>query len=323
MSEQLAQPERLSPLVQRLRAPNPGPMTLTGTNSYIVGSGPDFIVIDPGPDITGHLQALARTVSQDSGHLKTILVTHGHPDHYPGALVLSQMTGAPVTAYTGATFPHTQNLADGATVTATGVTLNAIFTPGHAVDHLCFYLLEEKALFTGDNILGTGTTVVAPPKGNMADYLASLRRLQAAYSHAQTIYGGHGPEIKNPAAKIEEYLNHRQARQQQLMKALAVGESTIAELVERIYQDVDRRLWSAAARQVLAYLIMLEESGEVRAREATPTAADQANENLLNPSGALDPVAAAELGISHQRTGQPDDQSNGQPEKLKRYSLVS
>ncbi|MBN9392960.1 MAG: MBL fold metallo-hydrolase [Chloroflexi bacterium] len=318
MTEQLAQPERLSPLVQRLRAPNPGPMTLTGTNSYIVGSGPDFIVIDPGPDMAGHIQTLAGAVNREGGHLKTILVTHGHPDHYPGAQTLSQLTGAPVAAYTGATFPHTQDLADGATITATGVTLTAIFTPGHATDHLCFFLAEEKALFTGDNILGTGTTVVAPPKGSMAAYLASLRRLQAAYSHAETIYGGHGPEIKNPAAKIEEYLNHRQARQQQLMKALAVGESTIAELVERIYQDVDRRLWPAAARQVLAYLIMLEESGQVQAHEATPTAQDQANESLLNPAGSLDPVAAAELGISNQPTGQPGDHS----EKLKRYSLV-
>jgi glyoxylase-like metal-dependent hydrolase (beta-lactamase superfamily II) len=322
MTEQLAQPERLSPLVRRLRAPNPGPMTLTGTNSYIVGSGPDFIVIDPGPAMTGHILALAGAVSREDegGYLKTILVTHGHPDHYPGAQALSQLTGAAVAAYSQATFPHTQDLADGATVTVSGATLTAIFTPGHAVDHLCFFLAEEKALFTGDNILGTGTTVVAPPKGNMAAYLASLRRLQTTYNQAETIYGGHGPEIKNPAAKIEEYLNHRQARQQQLMKALAGGESTIAELVERIYQDVDRRLWPAAARQVLAYLIMLEESGQVRAREVTPTADDRANESLLNPAGALDPVAAAELGISPQPT--PTGHPDGQPEKLKRYSLV-
>src|SRR6476646_7143280 len=117
MSENLAQPERLTPLVQRLRAPNPGPMTLTGTNSYIVGSGPDFIVIDPGPDISGHIQALARSARQGGGRLKTILVTHGHPDHYPGAQALSQLTGAPVAAYKKATFPHTQDLEDGSIVT--------------------------------------------------------------------------------------------------------------------------------------------------------------------------------------------------------------
>ncbi len=318
MSENLAQPERLTPLVQRLRAPNPGPMTLTGTNSYIVGSGPDFIVLDPGPDIPGHIEALARAVSDAGGYLKTIVVTHGHPDHYPGAQGLSRLTGAPVAAYRDAAFPHTQNLEDGATIPANRVTLTAIFTPGHAADHLCFFLAEEKALFTGDNILGTGTTVVAPPKGNMADYLASLRLLQAAWSHAETIYGGHGPEIKTPAAKIEEYLNHRQARQQQLMEALAAGESTVPQLVERIYQDVERRLWPVAARQVLAYLIMLEQTGQVRAVEFVPTdvpsPADQASDALLNPAGTLDPVAAAELGISNR----PADQ----PEKLKRYSLA-
>jgi glyoxylase-like metal-dependent hydrolase (beta-lactamase superfamily II) len=314
MPENLAQPERLTPLVQRLRAPNPGPMTLTGTNCYIVGSGPDFIVIDPGPDIPGHIQALARAVRQGGGHLKTILVTHGHPDHYPGAQALSQLTGAPVAAYKEAVFPHTQDLEDGATVMAGGATLTAIFTPGHAADHLCFFLNEEEALFTGDNILGTGTTVVAPPKGNMTDYLASLRLLQAVWGYARTIYGGHGPEIKNPAAKIEEYLAHRQARQQQLMDALALGESTVPQLVERIYQDVDRRLWPAAARQVLAYLIMLEQMGQVRAVEVASTATDRANEALLNPPGLLDPVAAAELGISHQAANPM--------EKVRRYGLT-
>lgn len=308
------QTERLSPLVQRLRAPNPGPMTLTGTNSYIVGQEKEFIVIDPGPAIDSHVQALADAVSEAGGVIKLILVTHGHPDHYPGALDLGRLTGAPVAAYRGATFPHSLDLEDGQTVTAGGATLTAIFTPGHAADHLCFFLEEEKALFTGDNILGVGTTVVAPPKGNMADYLASLRLLDTGWSHAEVIYGGHGPEIKNPAAKIKEYLDHRQARQQQLMTALADGESTTAQLVERIYQDVDRRLWPAAARQVLAYLLMLEQEGTVKVSEGAPGEADQAGQALLNPAGSLDPVAAAELGISHQ-AGQP-------PETLKRYSLA-
>lgn len=308
------QPERLSPLVQRLRAPNPGPMTLTGTNSYIVGQGPDYIVIDPGPDIDSHVQSLAGAVRRAGGVIKLILVTHSHPDHYPGALDLSRLVGAPIAAYTGAAFPHPINLEDGQSVAAGGATLTAIFTPGHAADHLCFFLAEEKALFTGDNILGTGTTVVAPPKGDMADYLASLRLLDTGWSHAAVIYGGHGPEIKNPAAKIKEYLAHRLARQQQLMTALAAGESTIAQLVERIYQDVDRRLWPAAARQVLAYLLMLEQEGTIRVSEVVANDDDQAGQALLNPAGSLDPVAAAELGISHQ-AGQP-------PETLKLYSLA-
>lgn len=314
MSEPLPEPERLSPLVRRLRAPNPGPMTLTGTNSYLVGKSPDFGVIDPGPALPAHIEALAEAVRVEGGRLKAILVTHGHPDHYPGAEMLHRLTGAPVAAYRDAAFFHTQNLDDGDIVEVDGATLTAIFTPGHAADHLCFYLAEEKALFTGDNILGTGTTVVAPPRGDMADYLVSLRRLQSAYGQAETIYGGHGPEIKDPAAKIAEYLAHRQARQGQLLDALAFGPSTIPQLVERIYQDVDRRLWPAAARQVLAYLIMLEATGQVRAAEVLPTEAARQDADLLNPAGALDPVAAAELGISHQPTGEP--------EELKRYSLT-
>jgi glyoxylase-like metal-dependent hydrolase (beta-lactamase superfamily II) len=312
MPAELQQPERLSPLVQRLRAPNPGPMTLTGTNSYIAGQGREYFVIDPGPDIESHVLALAKAVSQAGGQIKQILVTHGHPDHYPGALSLSRLTGAPVAAHSNASFPHPLNLADGQVVQVAGTTLTAIFTPGHAVDHLCFFLAEEKALFTGDNILGQGTTVVAPPKGDMADYLASLRLLDALWSHARVIYGGHGPEITNPPAKIKEYLAHRQARQQQLISALASGDSTIAQLVERIYQDVDRRLWPAAARQVLAYLIMLEREGRVKAVEM----ADLDEESWLNPATSIDidPVAAAELGLS-PRTG-------SQPERVKRYSLV-
>jgi glyoxylase-like metal-dependent hydrolase (beta-lactamase superfamily II) len=312
MPAQLPQPERLSPLVQRLRAPNPGPMTLTGTNSYIVGQGRDYFVIDPGPDIESHVLALAKAVNQAGGQIKQILVTHGHPDHYPGALSLSRLTGAPVAAHSNAPFPHTLNLVDGQVIQAGGATLTAIFTPGHAVDHLCFFLAEEKALFTGDNILGQGTTVVAPPKGDMADYLASLRLLDTLWGHARVIYGGHGPEITDPPAKIKEYLAHRQARQQQLMTALASGVSTIGQLVERIYQDVDRRLWPAAGRQVLAYLIMLEREGRVKAVEA----AGSAGETWLNPTPSmdLDPVAAAELGLTPQ--------SGSQQERVKRYSLV-
>jgi glyoxylase-like metal-dependent hydrolase (beta-lactamase superfamily II) len=314
MQELMPQPQQLSPLVWRLRAPNPGPMTLTGTNSYIVGQGQAYLVIDPGPDIESHVQALAAAVNGLGGRVKLILVTHGHPDHYPGALSLGRLVDAPVAAYAGATFPHTVDLVDGQEVTAGGVSLTAIYTPGHAADHLCFFLAGENALFTGDNILGVGTTVVAPPKGDMADYLASLRLLEAGWSHAGIIYGGHGPEIKDPAAKIKEYLAHRQARQQQLMAALAAGESTIAQLVERIYQDVGRHLWPAAARQVLAYLLMLEREGRVRGQEISPSEADLAGQALINPSSALDPVAAAELGISSQ--------TGPQPEKLKRYSLV-
>ncbi len=306
------QPQRLSPLVQRLRASNPGPMTLTGTNSYLIGTGPALLVLDPGPLIESHLQSLVEAANSQAARIEMIAVTHGHPDHYPGAARLHELTGAPVVAYREATYPHQIDLEDGQSLTCGEVSLQAIFTPGHAVDHLCFYLAAEQALFTGDNILGTGTTIVAPPKGDMAAYLASLRRLQAADLAAKVIYGGHGPEITDPATKIQEYLLHRQARQQKLTDALAKSPLTIPQLVEQIYQDVDRRLWPAAARQVLAYLIMLENQGQVRSAELPATQTRPLDEEIMFPDGgAVDPVAAAELGIDQKDTS-----------RLKLYTLL-
>ncbi len=306
----------LTERVQRLRAPNPGPMTLTGTNSYLIGVGPELAVIDPGPVIESHLQTLVESATERGGKIGLILVTHGHPDHYPGAARLSELTGAPVAAHRSASFPHQIELDDGERLYTAGVTLTAIYTPGHATDHLCFYFEQEDALFTGDNILGVGTTIVAPPKGDMAHYMASLRLLEEKWSQAKVIYGGHGPEIPTPAAKIREYILHRQARQQQLTEALTTGAKTIPQIVERIYQDVDRRLWPAAARQVLAYLIMLEHGGQVTALELAPDEVRAEDSAMLNPdSTVVDPVAAAELGISNQESAGA--------EKIKLYSLVS
>lgn len=306
-----SQVDRLSPLVVRVRAANPGPMTLTGTNSYLIGKGAgrEIIVIDPGPKLQIHLDALVTTAQEMGGKIGAILVTHGHPDHFPGAARLGEMTGASVAAYQGATFPHDINLLDNQPFQTQDATIIPIFTPGHAVDHLCFYLEEEAALFTGDLILGYGTTIVAPPKGNMTEYLDSLRRLEREWSQARVIYGGHGPEITDPATKIREYLDHRKARENQLVSAMQAGATTIPEIVERIYQDVDKRMWPAAARQVMAYLIMMEQQGRVTVSdERAATAHEQA---LLNPEGVVDPVAAAELGIEPGK------------EKVRRYHLVS
>ena len=296
---QHSQLERLSERVQRLRAPNPGPMTLTGTNSYLIGRGPALVALDPGPLIESHLQTLNGVAWEQGAKIELILVTHGHPDHFPGAARLREITGAPVAAYKEAAFDHQVDLTDGQEIRQGEATFTALYTPGHALDHLCFYLHEEQALFTGDNILGTGTTVVAPPKGDMADYMASLNRLLAEYSEARVIYGGHGPQVNEPAAKFREYIAHRQARQRQLTEALAGANLTVPQIVERIYQDVDRRMWPAAARQVLAYLIMLEREGQVRSVALDAERVKESDQALLNPPPSpLDPVAAAELGIS-------------------------
>jgi glyoxylase-like metal-dependent hydrolase (beta-lactamase superfamily II) len=287
------QPERLSSLVQRLRAPNSGPLTLTGTNSYLVGGGGgrEVIVIDPGPNLPDHLEALVAA----SEKISLIVVTHGHPDHYPGAVRLHEMTNAPVAAYQDATFPYDLPLKDGQHLRTSDATLISIHTPGHSPDHLCFYLEEEDALFTGDLILGIGTVIIAPPKGNMTDYLHSLHKLEQDWRDAKVIYSGHGPEINKPNAKILEYIHHRKDREKQLLMALQAGATTVPEMVEQIYQDVDKRLWPAAARQVMAYLIMLEQQGYLEVgEERPPTVAEEA---LLNPQGILDPVVRAELGI--------------------------
>lgn len=307
-----SQLDQLSPLVQRLRAPNPGPMTLTGTNTYILGAGGngnEVSVIDPGPKIESHLETLVETVKNMEARIGTILVTHGHPDHFPGAVRLKEMTGAPVAAYFTATFPHDLPLRDGMQVRTNDTTIKSIFTPGHAVDHLCYYLEEEDALFTGDLILGYGTTIVAPPKGDMSLYLHSLHKLEQDWGLTEVIYGGHGPEITNPGAKIREYLTHRQARLDQLLAAMQAGATTVPEIVEKIYQDVDKRMWPAAARQVMAYLVMLEQQGRIKVNEER--AATEQETAILNPGGVVDPVAAAELGIEPGK------------EKVRNYELVS
>jgi glyoxylase-like metal-dependent hydrolase (beta-lactamase superfamily II) len=285
-------------------------MTLDGTNSYLVGRGDELVAIDPGPKMENHINNIANVAKSLNAVIKLILVTHGHPDHFPGAAMLKELTGAPVAAYEEAHFPHDIKLVDGQKIWAAGVTFHAIFTPGHAVDHLCFYLEDEKALFTGDNILGIGTTIVAPPKGDMIKYLNSLRLLQTDWHEAEVIYGGHGPAISNPPAKIQEYLDHRAKRENMSIAALQAGAQTIPQVVEKIYQDVDKRLWPAAARQVLAIFNKLEAEGSLISREGAPPTPEE--DAILNPEGIVDPVAVAELGITTEKDN-----------KLKFYTLVS
>jgi glyoxylase-like metal-dependent hydrolase (beta-lactamase superfamily II) len=249
-----------------LRAPNPSLMTHDGTNGYIVDGGHGaWIAIDPGPDIPGHVASFVDAAREHDAHYEAILVTHGHPDHYPAAAPLARATGAPVYAHTTARFPHDRTLADGERVTAGDATITALFAPGHATDHLVFVLEGERALFTGDVILGTGTVAVAPPSGDMRAYQRTLHRLRDDYGDASVIYGGHGPEVLEARAKIDEYIAHRELREVQILAALAGGPTTIPDMVERIYSNVDRRLWPAAARQILAYLVALEREGRVSA----------------------------------------------------------
>lgn len=303
----------LSPRVARLRANNPSPLTLDGTNGYVVRAGPRTLVaIDPGPVDDRQRDAFLAAARDDAATYAAILVTHGHPDHYPGAAPLAAATGAPVYAHPGARFPHDRGLEDGEPLAVGDATFTVLHGPGHSPDHLIFVLDDERALFTGDVVLGTGTVVVAPPSGDMRTYQRTLRRLRDEYGDANAIYGGHGPEVRDVRAKLDEYIAHREARERAIVAALGDG-ATIPAIVERVYAEVDRRLWPAAARQVLAHLIALENEGRVRAEpvQRAPTPAEAA---LLNPDlSRLDDnlgadVIRAELGY-------------GTREALRRYAL--
>jgi glyoxylase-like metal-dependent hydrolase (beta-lactamase superfamily II) len=280
----------LGPRVARLRAPNPSPMTLDGTNGYIVDGGDGaWIAIDPGPADAGHIAAFVDAARECNAHYAAILVTHGHPDHFPGAALLAQATGAPVIAHPNAAFAHDRTLRDGERFTAGNATLTAIDAPGHARDHLVFVLEGERALFTGDVIIGTGTVVIAPPNGDMRAYQRTLARLRDEYGDASAIYGGHGPELTDPRAKIAEYIAHRERREAEIIAVLERAAATIPVLVETIYRDVNRRLWPAAARQVLAYLIALEREDRVTATPLDRALTDD-ERALLDPD--LSPLAS-------------------------------
>jgi glyoxylase-like metal-dependent hydrolase (beta-lactamase superfamily II) len=308
---------KLGPRVSRLRAPNPSPMTLDGTNGYVVDGGNGaWIAIDPGPDDPAHIATFVDAAREAGARYEAILVTHGHPDHYPGAAPLAHATAAPVYAHAAATFPHDRTLRDGERVTAGGASLIALDTPGHARDHLVFVLADERALFTGDVIIGTGTVVIAPPNGDMRAYQRTLHRLRDGYDDASVIYGGHGPEMHDPRAKIDEYIAHRERREAEIVAALAGGPTTIPALVETIYRDIDRRLWPAAARQILAYLIALEREGRV-------TATPRTDELTPEQRALLDPNLGAIVNERHAAVVRAELGFGTEPPRLVDYSLTA
>jgi len=266
---------QLSPLVSRVLAHNPGPFTFKGTGVYIVGKT-DVAVIDPGPIIPEHLDALKRAL--DGKRVTHILVTHTHNDHSPAAQPLKEWTGAKTYAYG----PHGSGKAedgvkveeggdmaflpdvrvkDGDVIKGNGFTFECVYTPGHTSNHMCFALRDEKALFTGDHIMGWSTTVVTPPDGDMAQYMASVRKLLARDD--EILYPTHGAPVIDPKPFLEAYLDHRLDRERQILACIKEGVATIPEMVARMYVDVDKRLHPAASRSVLAHLIQLTNEGRV------------------------------------------------------------
>jgi glyoxylase-like metal-dependent hydrolase (beta-lactamase superfamily II) len=233
--------------IRFIRAPNPGPFTLDGTRTYLIG---DAAVLDPGPNVESHIEAILAAMPR----IETIFITHRHADHAPAAVPLKRRTGARIVAPRGVLEETDQVVRDGDSVDS----LEVIATPGHTNEHVC-YLTPDGDLFTGDTILGTGTTTIFPPDGNMGDYIRSLRRLRER--NPRRIFPAHGPTRDDAVALIDEYIAHRLERERQVLDALAAGARTPADMRARIYPDLDPRLHGAAEIQIQAHLIKLEEEG--------------------------------------------------------------
>jgi glyoxylase-like metal-dependent hydrolase (beta-lactamase superfamily II) len=256
---------RLTPLVGRVLGLNPGLMTGPGTNTYLVGARQPFL-IDTGAGMAGYIRLLERFLDDERlGAVRQVLLTHRHVDHMGGVPdVRRAFPRVPVAKLVrnDPTLPVTmQRLDDEMRIRGEGVTLHALYTPGHASDHLCYYLEEERALFTGDLILGGSTTVIPPDDGDLGDYLASLRRVLQL--DVQRIYPAHGPVLEPARPVIEGYIAHRLAREAQILEALGAGAETAAEIVARVYREVAASLHPVARLSVLSHLAKLEREGRV------------------------------------------------------------
>jgi glyoxylase-like metal-dependent hydrolase (beta-lactamase superfamily II) len=253
---------------------NPGAFTGPGTNTYLVGTGRERILLDTGDGRAEYLPVLDRALERAGCRIQEIVLTHGHPDHIGGAASVIARHGplrVSKRPWPGVDerFPlEIAPLDDGARVSTEGATLRAVHTPGHAEDHLCFVLEEEGSLFSGDNVLGVGTTVIPGRGGDLAAYLRSLERLLEERPAA--IYPAHGPRIPDGAGKIREYIAHRREREEQILAALRDGLSAIPDIVARIYAAYPTALHAAAAQSVLAHLLKLEAEGVVRRGPGEP-----------------------------------------------------
>ncbi|MCG8442447.1 MAG: MBL fold metallo-hydrolase [Caulobacterales bacterium] len=263
----------MAPRIRRIIADNPGPFTFTGTGVYVIGEG-EVAVIDPGPDIPGHREALFAAL--DGQTVSHVFVTHHHLDHSPLARPLARAHGCPVYGYgvqirapeggevrmeagDDLGFKPDVEIQDGDRFEGPGWTIEALHTPGHTSNHMCYALEEENALFCGDHVMAWSTSVISPPDGDMGDYLRSLRRVRDR--GFDTLWPTHGPPVRDPATFLDAYIAHRHARETQIVARLEAGDERIIDMVRVMYADVDKKLHPAACHSVLAHLIHMVEEG--------------------------------------------------------------
>lgn len=276
--------DQVSPLIRRIVARNPSPFTYTGTGTYIVGTG-QVAVIDPGPLVDEHIDALKRTLAGET--VSHILITHTHLDHSPAAAPLKAATGAQTNGYG----PHGQGkletgivieeggdrefepdfkVRDSDVIEGEGWSIECVYTPGHTSNHMCYALREERALFTGDHVMGWSTSVIGPPDGDMTAYMASLRLLLTRSD--EIFWPTHGPPVRDPKPFVEAFISHREEREAQIFRCLEDGTATIKEMVAILYAGVDKRLHPAAALSVYAHLLHMLKTG--RAATESPASLD-------------------------------------------------
>ena len=281
--------EQCEPLVRRVLAANASPYTYTGTQTYVIGAGSEVAVIDPGPAGTGvaghadtngagHIEAILAAIG--SARLVAIMCTHTHRDHSPAAAPLKAATGAPIIgcaplvleddgpradAAFDPTYTPDRILVDGEQLSGDGWTIEAVATPGHTSNHLCYSLLESGALFTGDHVMAWSTSVVSPPDGDMAAYMQSLQKLHDRAD--RVLYPAHGPAVDKPRQLVRGMLGHRRQREAQILRLLGEAPQAIPQMVAAMYKGLDPRLTGAAGRSVLAHLLDLERQGRVQPRE--------------------------------------------------------
>ena len=268
--------EDIYPNLKRIIAPNPSPMTFWGTNTYILGTN-ELAIIDPGPAVQSHFDAIMSSLNNNQS-ISHILITHSHIDHSPLAKKLSERTSAPILAFgessagKSAIMTNLKNLDGGEGIDydfKPDVTLNdnqilknkewcikSLHTPGHMGNHLCFSWEGESILFSGDLVMGWATSMVSPPDGDLTDFMNSIKSLKLR-SPDKLFFPGHGAPIENPSLRLQELYEHRKKREREILLALEIGLATISEITESVYADLDKRLFTAAKRNVLAHLIDL------------------------------------------------------------------